>query len=1026
MARIRIIILLFLGFVRACGDAILSAQSPGIAFDFYSVEHGLPHKQVNDITQDDLGYMWIATTNGLARYDGYAFEDMSRLLTGMPELKGLHVDAVEKDDQGRIWIGHVRGLAVLDPRSMAVRPVPLAVGTGAEPSVNRIVFDRDGRMLLFVDNARLLCFDRSMRPVFSFSTPVRQTMSDGSYPLILEDADGTYWLPTYFNGIDHISRDGRPIAHYAPDRTGSEDSPEKRMDLPGGVKHAFSLGPREEMPRAMDKDEGVAARIWHYRRYLCPSGLSDRRGNQWTIRPGSLVVDDPVTKSSFRLDLPYDEEYFGDYAPRSLYVSADNTLWAASRKGLFKVSYRRSPFVKYLHEPNLPPGKLGISIRGMAEDSAGRIWIGSYPYAVEGTAARTNLSVLDPKTRQVTPFIPRMANGEDFSGESKPAYKLVIRGRHLWSSSEANYISRLDMNTGLQDTFAFSQPGLLPINGLWVYPDGSVRIATVSAAAAFYPPSPGRPSRLHRILEHPAGGQAFGANNFFDAGDDRLWVASNAGLFLVDRGGRILRMYNSDPAANGSLPALDINMVYPQAPDALWLGTRHGLVRLDTLRGTARLYTTQDGLPNNNVMAIIPDEFGYLWMSTDRGLCRFHPGEHVFIQYDDPEALSNLEFNRMAFLRASDGRLFFGGLNGVTAFYPRDMDTSLIDLRPLLVSYAVIRQDRDTLIPATDMVQPGQPLFLGHADKFFRFRFMLPAYRQPGKNKFIYRLEGWEEDWQTTVGTNTISYNYLPPGRYLLRVRGAPAGELWTRPEYTLPIVIRQAWYRTAWFVAGFVLVMAGIFFAAYRYRLRQLLRIQQVRNQISADLHDELGSVLTQIALQSDMVSRDIYSPEEKRTELENIRNTSREAIHAMSDIVWSVSAGHDKASSLIDRMKDHADLMLSPLGIEPEFRIFGLPDDRTIDGLVRQELFLIFKEAIHNIVKHARPFRVRIDMGNRGGLFSLRIENDLHLPPDMKAVLGGHGLENMKRRAARIDATLEVSRTAERFIVHLQRREI
>jgi signal transduction histidine kinase len=413
-------------------------------------------------------------------------------------------------------------------------------------------------------------------------------------------------------------------------------------------------------------------------------------------------------------------------------------------------------------------------------------------------------------------------------------------------------------------------------------------------------------------------------------------------------------------------------------------------------------------------------------MSTDRGLCRFHPGANVFIQYDDPDALSNLEFNRMAFLSASDGRLYFGGLNGVTAFYPRDIDTSLNDLRPLLVSYAVIRRDRDTLIPASGIAQADQPLVFGHADKFFRFRFMLPAYRQPEKNKFIYRLEGWEDDWQTTVGTNTISYSYLPPGRYLLRVRGAPAGELWTRSAYTLPIVIRQAWYRTGWFVASLVLVMAGIFFAAYRYRLGQLMRIQNVRNKISADLHDELGSVLTQIALQSDMVSRDIYTSEEKRTELENIRNTSRTAIHAMSDIVWSVSAGHDKTSSLVDRMKDHADLMLQPLGLEPVFHVYGLQEERHIDGLVRQELFLIFKEAIHNIIKHSTPSYVRIDMGNAGGQFTLRVENDLPSPPKMQRPQGGHGLDNMRRRAARIQATLEATLAADAFVVSLRRREI
>jgi signal transduction histidine kinase len=437
------------------------------------------------------------------------------------------------------------------------------------------------------------------------------------------------------------------------------------------------------------------------------------------------------------------------------------------------------------------------------------------------------------------------------------------------------------------------------------------------------------------------------------------------------------------------------------------------------------LFTTSDGLPNNNIVGILPDEFGYLWLSTDKGLCRFHPAENSFISYYVQDELPHNEFNRMASLKASDGRLYFGGLNGLTAFYPGDVDTSLNHFQPILISYSMFRSEKDSIYTYDGSQVNQHPIVFTHKDQLFNFRFMLPAYREPEKNRFLYKLQGWDKEWQNSGQSNVISYSYLPPGDYTLLVKGAASGDTWSRREYRLQIIVQEAWYKTWWSITLAALALGGIFYTMYRYRLNQVLHVQQIRNKISADLHDELGSVLTQISLQSDMVSRDIYTEEEKQHELENIRNTSREAILAMSDIVWSVSAGHDKASSLIDRMKDHADLMLQPLDIVPEFIISGIREDRVIDNQLRQELFLIFKEAIHNIVKHASPTYVKIDMHNEDGLFELNVKNDINTPREKKAV-GGHGLKNMKQRAETIGATLEVEAGDNSYTVILRRREI
>lgn len=224
----------------------------------------------------------------------------------------------------------------------------------------------------------------------------------------------------------------------------------------------------------------------------------------------------------------------------------------------------------------------------------------------------------------------------------------------------------------------------------------------------------------------------------------------------------------------------------------------------------------------------------------------------------------------------------------------------------------------------------------------------------------------------------------------------------------------------------------AGSLWWLNRKRKKSLLKnkettekLHKVRNEISADLHDELGSVLTQISLQSDMVNSGIYTEEEKRKELENISATSRRALTAMSDIVWSVKAGNDKISSLVDRMRDHADMMLAPLHVQLDFTMNGLDEEKEIDNTLRQELYLIFKEAVNNIVKHCHPTAVQVKAGNHNGQFEMLIKNDINGGKENK-LAGGNGLANMKHRAENIGAQLEIKKEENSFTLHLKRQSI
>ncbi len=998
-------------------------QVSGLSIGYFSSEHGLPHKHVYDITQDDYGYMWIATRNGLARYDGYTFEDYTYRITGRAQQKGIIVYVVEKDHQGNIWIGHSQGLTIMNTLTGQTTTKKPITAPDQDSSVYKIIFDRHGRPFLLLAKS-VVHYDEKFNLVFQHEFISTQPTSNPEYTFIFQETDESFWISTLFLGADHLTRNGQFIEHFDFPASPAAIHRYKALFTPDGLTYNIPLGMRSDvqvpnhLKFAGPFDEDIK------RAYIRPSVITDRRGNTWTIKNEGITIADSLSQPVQTFSLPYMEEYVEDHAWLSAYQGTDHTIWTTSRKGVFKIHYKETPFKNYLNREGLGVTEYGVSIRGMMEDEAGDVWIGSYAYTLKEREVLCNLHRLHPENDIIEPLIIGFKYGLSFNIVYTPMYKLVRQGKKFWASTGHYYLLHFDQENLEPAVIKLPEELTGTTTGIHAFNDSTILFSSV-ASSGFLTTTKGGEVRFDRLKKYGSDETLNGINDFFDAGHGYCWAAGNNGLYLIHPAGKVIRSYTQQVTPGPGLPALDINYVYPQSPEKIWLGSRHGLIVLDTISGKTRLYTMRDGLPNNNVMSVLPDEFGHLWLSTDNGLCRFHPEQNSFSNFDERDGLPQNEFNFMASLKASDGRLYFGGINGVTAFYPGDIDARLNTLQPLLAKYNYYDGRLDSVLNVE--MPPGESpaLMFSHFDRLFHFQFMLPSYRQADKNQFLYFLEGWDEEWQTTSGTNTIQYSYLTPGKYLLRVKGAAAGYSWGQLEYTLEIIIRQAWYKTWWSICLGVVMIGFLFYAVYRNRLNALMRVQQVRNKISADLHDELGSVLTQIALQSDMVSRDIYSESEKQKELENIRDTSRDAIHAMSDIVWSISAGHDKTSSLLDRMRDHADLMLQPLHIQPSFSVTGIDESKTIDNILRQELFLIFKEAVHNIVKHSHPGYVDIRLSNQSGEFEMRIRNDINKQSQQK-VLGGHGLKNMQRRAATIQGTLSIRPSANEFEVVLKRKEI
>jgi signal transduction histidine kinase len=501
--------------------------------------------------------------------------------------------------------------------------------------------------------------------------------------------------------------------------------------------------------------------------------------------------------------------------------------------------------------------------------------------------------------------------------------------------------------------------------------------------------------------------------------DSYIWIGTwGGGVSRYDRRTDSFVRFTNVPDDIRSLNNNTVLSLYQDQEGAVWMGTYGGgLNRYDPNTRAFTHYTEADGLPNNVVYAVLPDRSGNLWLSTNKGISKFNLSTRTFRNYDVKDGLQGNEFNMGSYYGSRSGRLFFGGINGFNVFHP-DSIRDNADIPPVvLTSFKVfdmpIALDRSIL--ATDVVH------LAYDQNFFSVEFVALNFVSPEKNRYAYRLEGLDGNW-VNAGTRRFAiYTNIDPGTYTLRVKGSNNDGIWNNEGVSVAIVIPPPYYKTWWFRGLVLALIALALVLMYRYRVKKLLEIERIRASIATDLHDDIGSTLTEIALFSDVGIREIRSlvpgkpvtgaeSEKVSALLEEIGHTSRTLIDSMNDIVWAIDPKNDSFEFLLLRMKTHAARMMDAKGINYDIEIPPEMSELELPLGFRRRFFLIFKEAINNIIKHAHPTRVQLTLAKeRNALVMTITDNGVGFDP--RSADEGNGLRNMEERAAALGGTLSIT---------------
>ncbi|MBF9224013.1 sensor histidine kinase [Hymenobacter ruricola] len=967
---------------------------------------------LRDVSSDAAGFAWVATRQGLFRYDGRQLVPLGQLIRQGPHPAG-EATRVVVDPTGTVWMGLSGGLYAFVPATGELRQVLLPPRSG---QLNALLLHRGA-----------LWIGRGLDPCQVFRLPLRQprqpprlvwqhpqgivrAIEPDSAGGLLVFGDKQSWrlLPGgQAQPVATHSHRYRVQAAGGPRRTQVADHPLRLPHGPYYLTDSTLVAHRPPQPPRV---------LAHWRRSISSAAVPRLNVLELDSTWYWLGTGEVLALSIRRQRQPPVLQHFPLSLARGwngwLCFNRDRTgLWAFAEgmPGVFTLQPRPAAVQA------LPvAGGQRLSTRVINRLADGRLVVGSYA----GTFTQAADSPLAP----LRPWPGEAPTTVWFCSLRLPDARLVIgledghvrlltgarfedfvwAGPHPTPSGKATFCL---LRTRAGQLWAGGQQGLfrldLPHRTRTRYREGD----------AAWP--------LHHCeieaLSEGAGGE--------------LWLATNQGLYGLQPATGALRHYGPTEAGAHHLPTALLRCVLATHRDSVWLGTTdQGLLLLHPGRGVRQQLTQGQGLPHATVSFVLaPPPGRVLWVGTDAGLVRYEPRTGRRSDLTTAEGLATNELNRQsAWYDSARQRLYVGGVGGLSYLEPQALAAAEYRPRLLLTALTQHHAQPDTI--RTDYLTGTLPqgLELAPGDAFADLTISLSDDVGP-EGRFAYRLLGTgRAPWQELGTGNRLRLQGLEPGDYTLEIKAETGLGTPARNVLRVPVHARTYWWRRpgvwASLTALLMALAAGGVYGWQQRRARQ--REQQwqaeraLRQRIAVDLHDDVGNLLTQISLQSGLLRESSLLPAPLVARVETLTTTARRATQQMSDAIWGLSATAPTLPELLVHMRDHAYEVLQPLGIEVSFdthpAVAGLP----LSVEARQALYLIFKEALHNVVKHAHATEVHVQLTPAGRALALTIRND-GPPPAAPARAEGQGLASMQARAAAVGGRVAYPVQANGFVV-------
>ncbi len=973
---------------------------------------------INCIIRDDRGFLWFGTTKGLCRYDGYQVRVLSvgndlPLSGNVPGHDRQVVTSMIRMNDGSILLGADLGLWLFNPASEQFAPVQWDSASAAD-RITALVRDTGNVVWIGTVTRGVFRFDLRTHIIQAYS--MRQGLSDNWITSLLIDHDRRLWVGTGNGGLNLIDLSGRILRHYIRK---SQEQCSLFSD------HITALCEKDERELWIGTEDGLNVLDMQSGQLRCIQLPSPRRHTVYSLATDPdkrvWIAASELGLFSFAAGELKQFTSSGDLERSLGSVTAVYTdpvasnrsgllLWIGTRNGCDKVLITRNPFSNYIRDRNLVPLSRG-AVLSVCEDHLGVLWVALWGGGVNG------LRQMNGNYQRIYAFSSSEKSRLSLPNDDINAVIEDHRG-NLWIGTK-NGLAVLDsMRTHVSiinhlDGDSTSLAGNA-VNTIHEDREGGIWISTEAGLSKLIDE---RHHRFRNFLNNPNDARAFGGNFVSDITEDhadRLWVGTyGRGINRLEPNGRFTRFLDaSDSTFNRE------NFIYTlvESRDGMfWLSTRAGLVLFDP-RAETFVHHQIDQLHDAHIHGIFPDESNGLWLSTSIGLTKYNPRSNAVTRFGNEQGLLFNEcFSR--FYRSKRGMLFVGGIDGFAQFDVTDLTAHAQPPEIAITTFKVLNRE----IPSAGTLP--DTYVLPYNQNVLSFSFAALDYSDPLHNRFTYMMEGIDPQWVDAGTRNSASYANLQPGSYVFRVRGCNSDNIWNETGTSIAIIITPPYWQTWWFRILISAALAGAILLAYRYRLRKLLEMERLRLRIANDLHDDVGSNLSVIAMASRSAQRAPELSQTTKGKLDEIYDTAITTAEGMKDIVWFIKPKGDALNDLLLRMKETAASLLGD--IEYTFQGPGSETSPRISIDFKRNFFLAYKEILTNVVKHADASDVRIQLTCQDSMLEMVIQ-DNGRGFQQSTVRHGNGLASLHERAANLSGQCEIETlpgkgTMVRFCGHL-----
>lgn len=1012
-----------------------SLDTAYVDLDILDVDDGISAGYVKWVVEDREGFLWIGTLDGLNKYNGYEIKEYKVNPDDSLSLQNDSSAPLFVDSQDRIWVATPEDTYIFDRKTESFYPLGFISGYNILEDENNNIwhyshFDSIWKMFNINQVSKLSTITESE----IVSKPIHDVYKGlpADIPIDAVILKNSIWW-TESNQLVGYSIERNKLSaeliikEYLPDRksTSKQEATKLLGDQSANLLYIF----RDHNFLIFDLGGLTFTEEVNYPDNLKNPfpGLVDSKGRLWVVfytdQYKLYRINTQVQSFTEIFDIESPYQNLGKYFyVKNLYEDSYQNIWMTTPgQGLVKYPISKEVF-GYIGNMKLgPPG--------------GRMFKN---YKGEVLLTYHGIKKIDKANNLLEDYLIRYNHGSFTSTNYNRA--LSDDEGNIWArgstdNSNQNLTIRFDTLLNPIDTIHLN-PQKLNYNfkaGLYVKHAGDSLYMISIIRPGRYLNDPGiYITKWHESLKgsfktyHKSANINLHNNVFHKIFDNTLWIfVGDRVAFKFDFTSDTWIDFDSGIDLSRNLNR-NITSIQedPRHPDSIiWMGTTEGLGKFDIINDEVNYYNKSDGLPNDVIYGILPDNQDNLWISSNMGLFIFDPKTLAIRTFRKEDGLQHSEFNGQSFAIDDDGIMYFGGMGGITWFDPNEFyeknepSNIVIDGVQLFnnnVDFS--RKQKHNELGLKKPIAYQDEIFLKYDQRMLTLRFALLDLTSPKSNIYKYQLKGLSDDWIDLGTKREVTFGNLNPGQYIFRVTGRNYHGIWSEQPAELKITVLPPWWQHWLFKLFIISLITAIIFYWIYIRYTKTIQLINLRNRLSRDLHDEIGSTLSSISMFGAVAKKHLEAnPGMVSKILDNINQSTTAVMESINDIIWTIKSDNDQFGDLVFRMRAYAYDLLEHTEWTINFEYEDTLEKLKLGLLQRRNIYFIFKEALNNTLKYANGNKVLVKFQiTKKHLVFIFNDNGTGFNVEeavSKDSLGGNGLGNMKKRIEELKGRIEIN---------------